>query len=203
MFLALTEALRSASTDDDIRAVVLTGAGGSFSAGVDLGVLSEPRAGTTPPSNEFLHTLAEFPKPVIAAVAGHAIGVGFTATLLCDLVYAADTTRFRVPFVKMGLVPEAGSSELLPLLVGHQQAMELFLFGEELSAERALSFGLVNEVLPPDDVLQRSLVRAAELSELDPVAVRQTKALLGLGRAARAAMEREEPIFEDILASRR
>jgi enoyl-CoA hydratase/carnithine racemase len=163
-------------------------------------VLSEPRGRRVRPSNAFLHALAEFPKPLIAAVDGHAIGVGFTLTLLCDLVYAATTALFRAPFLPMGLVPEAGSTLVLSRLVGHQQAAEIFLFGEEISADRARRLGLVNEVLPSEHVLERALARANQLCDLDPAAVRQTLSLLGLRRAGRDQMTKEEPIFEALLA---
>jgi enoyl-CoA hydratase/carnithine racemase len=202
MFTSLTAALLDAAADDSVRVVVLTGAGESFTAGIDLGALAERRDIGVPPSNRFLHTLAEFAKPVIASVRGHAVGVGFTLTLLCDLVYAADTTQFRAPFLDMGIVPEAGSSSLLPARVGHVLAAEIFYFGETLTAARALTLGLVNEVLPASAVLDRSLQRADQISRLDPIAVQQTKALMGTGATARQQMTIEEPRFEDLLARR-
>src|ERR1700687_1399251 len=128
MFDALTAALEEAAADIGIRALVLTGAGGTFSAGIDLSVLSEPRGRRVRPSNAFLHALAEFPKPLIAAVDGHAIGVGFSLALLCDLVYAATTALFRAPFLPMGLVPEAGSTLVLFRLLGPQQRGGIFFF---------------------------------------------------------------------------
>jgi enoyl-CoA hydratase/carnithine racemase len=201
MFTAMSGELHRAADDDTIGAVVLAAAGNTFSAGIDLATLGEPRE-DLPPSNTFLRAVAAFPKPLIAAVGGPAIGVGFTITLMCHLVYAAANASFRAPFVPMGLVPEAGSTVLLPAQIGMHRAADMLLFGETLGADEALSIGLVNEIVPAHRVLPRALERAEQLCALDLTAVRQTLSLLGLGKAARAQMEIENPIFESLLRAR-
>ena len=156
MYTTLAEALEVATADDTVRVVVIQGDPTCFTAGNDLlDFLSNPpdmTPGAEPaPVVRFLDILRDFPKPLIAAVAGPAVGIGTTLLLHCDLVYAADNAAFSLPFVNLGLCPEAGSSLLLPQLVGYQRAAEKLLFGEPFSAEDALDMGLVNRVLPPSE----------------------------------------------------
>ncbi len=137
MYRALREALVAASADEGVGAVLLTGAGGAFCAGNDIGdFLAESRAQSegarSGPGGEFIRTLARFDKPLVAAVEGPAVGVGTTMCLHCDLVYAAPSARFAMPFVNLGLVPEAGSSMLVPRRFGLGVASELLLLGETI-----------------------------------------------------------------------
>jgi enoyl-CoA hydratase/carnithine racemase len=166
MYGALIAALDEAAAEDALRAVIFCGAGGVFTAGNDLqdfiaalGALDEF------PALRFVKTIAAFPKPMIAAVTGDAIGVGTTLLLHCDLVYAAPEARFRTPFVDLGLVPEAGASLLAPRLMGQAKAAQYLLLGEAFDAAEALALGLVNQVAPADEVLalaQRAAQRLAQ-----------------------------------------
>ncbi len=176
-YAALADALDGAAADPSVRVALLTGSGGAFTAGNDLGdFLLDPPTGESSPVFRFLRSLTAFPKPLLAAVEGPAIGIGTTVLLHCDLVWAAPSARFRLPFVDLGLVPEAASSLLLPRLVGHQRASELLLFGEAFSADEALRLGLVNAVV--GDPLAMARERAAVLAAKPPEAVRLTKWLL-------------------------
>lgn len=180
MYRDLAAALDDAGEDAGVRAVLLRGAGGAFTSGNDVGdFLRDPPQSADHPVMRFLHRLAGFEKPVVAAVEGPAVGIGTTLLLHCDLVLAAADARFRMPFVPMGLVPEGGSSLLLPRLVGPQRAAELLLLGEVFDAVRAADLGLVNEVLEDGArLIARAEERAAQLAALPPEAVRQAKALL-------------------------
>ena len=126
----------------------------------------------------FLRAIATFPKPLIAAVCGPAVGIGTTLLFHCDLVYAGDNAGFSLPFVNLGLCPEAGSSLLLPQIVGYQRAAEKLLFGEPFSAEDALDMGLVNRVLPPTEVNAYAQAQAAKLAAKPATSLRVTKALM-------------------------
>ena len=177
MYAALTDALGAAASDAGVRAVVLSGAGGVFTAGNDLGdFLLDPPAGPDSPVFRFLRAASTFPKPLVAAVEGPAVGIGTTILLHCDLAYAAPDARFKMPFVDLGLVPEAASSLLLPRVAGPMRAAGWLLFGEAFSADDALAAGLVNEVVA--DPTARALERAHTLAAKPPQAVRLTKALL-------------------------
>jgi enoyl-CoA hydratase/carnithine racemase len=179
MYAALGAALEAASIDAAVRAVVLTGSTECFTAGNDLGdFMRTAKGGTTAEPSAafgFLHTLATFDKPLVAAVAGVAIGIGTTMLLHCDLVYAAPGARFKVPFVDLGLVPEAGSSILLPAIVGPRRAAQLLLLGEQLDAATALDWGLISGVA--EDALAAALTAARRLATSAPAAVRMTKSL--------------------------
>ena len=202
MYESLATALVSAATDDATRAVLLHGAGGAFTAGNDLGdFLSDPPTGDDSPVFRFLRALAECPKPVIAAVEGAAVGVGTTMLLHCDLVYASPSAKFRLPFVDLGLVPEAASSYLLPRAVGPARAAELLLLGEPFSADEAYRMGLVNAVV--DDAPAHARDRAAALAAKPPEAVQLTKALLRGNRAGAVddTMREEGRLFIERLAS--
>ncbi len=179
MYDGLCAALAEASNDPKIRVVVLRGEGGTFTGGNDLAdFMQNPPSSSDSPVGRFLLALSQFAKPIIAAVEGPAIGVGTTMLLHCDLVYAAHGTRFQMPFVPLGLSPEAGSSYLLPRLVGHPRAAELLLFGEPFGPELAREVGLVLEVLPPEELHSRARERATALAALPPASVRLTKQLM-------------------------
>ena len=202
MYATLADALEAAAADDQVRAVVLSGRGGVFTGGNDLGdFMMDPPTDPGSPVFRFLQAAATFPKPLIAAVEGPAIGIGTTLLLHCDLAYAAPGATFKMPFVDLGLVPEAASSLLLPRLAGQARAAELLLFGESFSAETAAQVGRVNEVV--EDPAARAAERAGQLARKPPSAVRQTKALLrhDTAGAVGETMAREGALFVDRLQS--
>lgn len=178
MYTALADALDAATNDPEVRVVLISGAGGAFTAGNDLGdfLAGEAAHGGETPVSRFLRTLIHFEKPVVAAVSGAAVGVGTTMLLHCDLVYADETARLQLPFVNIGLVPEAGSSLLLPRFVGMAKANELLLLGEPIDAAEAARLGLVSAVAP--DALGHARARAAALAHRPAEAVRATKKLI-------------------------
>jgi enoyl-CoA hydratase/carnithine racemase len=125
-----------------------------------------------------MNAISRAQKPIVAAVSGLAVGIGTTMLLHCDLVYAGANTKFSVPFVNLGLCPEAGSSFLLPLLAGHRRASELLLLGESFTAEKAKEIGLVNAVCDDTEVLHLAMEQARKLAAQPPASVRLTKAML-------------------------
>ncbi|MGQ3670926.1 enoyl-CoA hydratase-related protein [Xanthobacter sp. TB0136] len=182
-YSALAAALEAAAHDKSVRAVVLTGAGGCFTAGNDLADFQnmpddEPIAGLA-----FLDAIVAFPKPLVAAVEGFAVGIGVTMLLHCDLAYAGATTRFRLPFVNLGLCAEGGSSYLLPLVAGTKKAAELLLLGESFSADAARDAGIVNGVTEEGEALAQAEEKAVALAALPAQAVAVTKRLLRHGTA--------------------
>jgi enoyl-CoA hydratase/carnithine racemase len=201
MYIAMTEAIRGADEDRGVRVILLTGSDDCFTAGNDIADFAAAKPGETPVALEYLRVLAAAKKPVIAAVAGVAIGIGTTMLLHCDLVYAADTARFQLPFVNLGLCPEAGSSVILPMLLGHQEASELLFFGEPFGSEAARRLGLVNHTLAPHELMPKTLERAQQLAEKPPSSLRVTKMLLKSGTrdAVAKAMDRETEQFAALL----
>src|SRR5271170_4298977 len=139
MYDALSDAVEQAETDPTVRVMLLHARGEAFSAGNDLeDFMKKPWKGqAVPPAVRFIRAVADARKPIVAAVHGLAVGVGTTILLLCDLVYAAEDTRFVMPFINLGIVPEAASTVLLPLLIGRHRAAELFMLGVPLTAQRA------------------------------------------------------------------
>jgi enoyl-CoA hydratase/carnithine racemase len=203
MYQALAAHLHAALADQGVRAVLLSGAGASFSAGNDLNdFLSGPEFTSAHPVMDVLRTLAAFDKPLVAAVHGTTVGIGVTLLLHCDLVVAAAGTQLITPFVSLGLVPEAGSSLLLPRLVGSQRAAELLLLGEPLVASDAQRLGLVNRVVEADRVLEEARSLAQRLAQQPVDALRATKRLLR-GDAAElvARIEAEAQVFGAALKS--
>ena len=179
MYRALANGIRMADNDPTVRVILLRGEDDCFTSGNDVNdfVGSDDRSGERP-SVLFMKAIAHARKPVVAAVNGLAIGIGTTLLMHCDLVYAAEDAWLQLPFTRLGLCPEAGSSYLAPLLMGHPRAAELLLLGERFSAEKARECALVNEVLPAAQVLPRALERAKALAALPPEAVQTTKHLL-------------------------
>ncbi|MEY4582083.1 MAG: hypothetical protein RL701_6786 [Pseudomonadota bacterium] len=178
MYGALGDAIEEAERDDSVGAVLLCAAGESFTAGNDLAdFANRPRDGVSP-AQRFLFGIAQAKKPLVAAIDGYAVGVGFTMLLHCDLIYASTRAKLRAPFVDLGLIPEAASTLLLPRLIGHARAAELFLLGDTLSAEQAKEFGLVNAVLPPAEVEAHARAVCERLALKAPTALLQTKRLL-------------------------
>ena len=190
MYDALADAVEAAEADATTRVVLLCGKGETFTAGNDLeDFMQKPWKGqAVPPAVRFIRAVAAAKKPIVAAVHGLAVGVGTTILLHCDLVYAAEDTRFMMPFINLGIVPEAASTVLLPLLIGPQRAAELFLLGAPITAQRAYEMGLVNAVLARDTLLSAARAAAQQLSEKPRGAVLACKELMK--RTYRAEVER-------------
>jgi len=179
MYQALGEALRAAQADEAVRAVLLSGAGAGFCAGNDLqDFLSGPAFTPAHPVLALLRTLATFGKPLLAAVHGQAVGIGVTMLLHCDLVVATRNAQLSMPFVALGLVPEAGSSLLLPRLVGQQRAAELLLLGKPVDAATAERFGLVNRVVEEEALLDEARKLALAVATQPVGALSATRRLL-------------------------
>lgn len=179
MYEALTEAIANAARDPAVKVLLLQGSNQVFSAGNDLeDFLENPPAGSDAPVFTFVRTLMNFPKPVIAAVEGLAIGIGATLLLHCDLVYTTAATRFSFPFSGLGVLPEAGSTWLLPRLIGYQQAAEKLFFGEVFTGEEALRIGLVNRLLAKPELYAYAHERAVKLTSQPVESLRLTKQLL-------------------------
>lgn len=179
MYASLAQAINEGAANPAVRVMLIAGAPDCFSAGNDVqDFIKAPNGSGDSPVIRFMQALAAFPKPVVAAVNGLAIGVGVTMLLHCDLIYAGENTRFQLPFTNLGIVPEYAATYLLPRIMGHARAMELALFGEPFTAAHARECGLVNEVLPDADVEARALERASRLVGQPPNALRTTKRLM-------------------------
>lgn len=204
MYDAMRGALEEADASEAIRAVVFAGQPGMFSAGNDLAdFLSQANRGFSDmPALRFIRQLARTDTPMVAAVDGIAVGIGATLTLHCDLVYASPVMRMRMPFVELGLVPEAASSYLLPLRVGRLKATELLLMSETLDADAAFALGLVNAVIPADMLVEHALSQAARLAALPQGALRASRKLIrGDREKVEAALEAEAKAFDAQLRS--
>jgi enoyl-CoA hydratase/carnithine racemase len=179
MYAALAEALRNAQHDEKVHAIRVQGSPEVFTSGNDVqDFLERPPQGLDAPVFQFLRALIEADKPIVAAVAGNAVGVGTTMLLHCDYVIAADNARFSVPFTKLGVCAEAASSLALPLIVGWRRATELLLSGEPISAERACDWGVVNRVGPAEQLHSKTVAALAMLTARPPAAIRATKGQL-------------------------
>ncbi|WP_282607157.1 enoyl-CoA hydratase [Pelagibius sp. Alg239-R121] len=179
MYDQMTAAVEAAQNDSEVRVVTITGTGDAFSSGNDLAdFLSHPPTPGDSPAARFLHTIAGAEKPLIAAVNGLAIGIGTTLLLHCDLAYAAVSAKFQLPFVNLALVPEAGSSLLLPQVAGHKKAAELLMLGEMFDPETAREAGLINGVCADVALEQTVMEVSRRLAAKPPEALRLTKALL-------------------------
>lgn len=194
MYEALASAFAEGDADSDVRAFLIHASGETFTSGNDVGGFAEMVArGADAPVLRFLRALADLKKPLVAVVNGPAIGVGVTMLLHCDLVVASEGATFRMPFVDLGLVPEAASSLLVPRLVGHARASELLLLGEPFDAATARAYGFVNR-LAADGAAALDVARefARRLCAKPPAAVAATKALLKGGSSDVAARIDEE-----------
>jgi len=204
MYGAMADALAAAREDAAVRVLVFQGDLTIFSAGNDLGdflnAAQNSVAGDTPVMR-FMHHLADFPKPVIAAVCGPAVGIGTTMLLHCDLVYAGDNAAFSLPFVNLGLCPEFSSSLLLPQLMGYHRAAEALLLGEPFLAEAALEVGLVNRVVPPSECNALAQRQARKLAAKPLSALVESKRLMKSGQASlvRTRMAEEGQSFGRML----
>jgi len=201
MYAALSDAFAQAEADDDIRVLLLSGAGACFTGGNDLkDFLNAPAVvGPDHVISRFLRALSEFSKILIAAVHGPTVGIGATLLLHCDLVIAAArSTRLIMPFVQLGLVPEAASTLLLPRLIGHPRAAELFLLGEPLDAGRAREWGLVNRIVDDEVLVEQARALADAAARQPPGAVRATKRLMRSGPRGEPSAEVAARIQEEL-----
>lgn len=179
MYTTLADLLDGAAKDEAVRVVLLHGAGDSFTAGNDLDdFLKNPPQSSGSPQERFVTALMNFEKPLIAAVHGATVGSGTTMLTHCDFVYAAESTRFQMPFVNLAVVPELGTSYLIPAAIGYIRAAELFLLGIPFNARRAAEVGLVTRVVPDDRVLATAMETATALAEKPGVALQASKRLL-------------------------
>jgi enoyl-CoA hydratase/carnithine racemase len=204
MYPMLGSALAAADADPQVRAVLLHGTAECFTAGNDVGdFVNKPRKPGTTPARALFDVLPNMKKPVVAAVGGPAVGIGTTMLLHCDLVYAAPNARFQLPFVPLGIVPEFGSTLLLPLLAGYQRAAELLLLGQPFTAQKACEAGIVTEVVPQEKLLEHSLQVATALAALPPESIRLTKRLMKSrhARTLAATIDEETRIFTERLSS--
>lgn len=204
MYAALAQLLREAAHNPTIRVVVLGSSQGVFTAGNDLAdFMNEPHIHPQHPVVRFMDALRLCPKPVVAVVQGHAVGIGTTLLLHCDLVYVAEDARLQLPFVNLGLCPEYACSYLLPRLVGQAQAAELLLLGEAFSGAEAEAMGIATQALPGNELEAYAQARIARLAQQPPAAVRRSKALLRAGSQAaiEASLQAEYAGFAEGLAS--
>ncbi|MEZ5605754.1 MAG: enoyl-CoA hydratase [Burkholderiaceae bacterium] len=205
MYAALADGLERAAQDAAVRVVLIQGDATVFSAGNDIGDFQNAPADPGPreqqPVWRFLRAIASFPKPIVAAVCGPAVGVGTTLLLHCDLVYAGDNAAFALPFVNLGLVPEAGSSLLLPQMLGYHRAAEALLLGEPFLAEAALEVGLVNRVVPPTECNAIAQSQARKLAAKPLASLIETKRLMKGSQQAvvLARMDEEGQLFGRML----
>jgi enoyl-CoA hydratase/carnithine racemase len=184
MYAVMADALDQASADASVRAVVFQGHETIFSAGNDIGdFLNAPPATNESPVFRFLRGISTFPKPVIAGVCGPAVGIGTTLLFHCDLVYAGDNAAFSMPFVNLGLCPEAASSYLAPQLMGYGRAAEALLLGEPFMAEAALEMGLISRIVPPAEVSALVQRQAQKLAAKPLSSLIETKRLMKKGQA--------------------
>ena len=188
MYAAMAEALTQAQADAAIRAVVFQGHETIFSAGNDIGdFLNTPPSTPDAPVFHFMRALSTFPKPVLAAVCGPAVGIGTTLLFHCDLVYAGDNAAFSMPFVNLGLCPELGSSLLAPQLMGYGRAAEALLLGEPFLAEAALEMGLISRIVPPAEAAALAQRQAQKLAAKPVSALLETKRLMKKAQASLVA----------------
>lgn len=181
MYVAMGAAVEEAAANPEVRVVLFTGTGNSFCAGNDLQDFLKLDHNTPKHENpvlRFMHALAALPKPVVAAVNGPAVGIGATMLLHCDLVYAGTGARLQFPFVNIGICAEFASTYLLPRMIGHVKAAEMLLLGEAFTAAVAEACGLVNAVLPEDELEAHAASRALKLAAQPPNALRVTKMLM-------------------------
>jgi len=179
MYKAMAHGIEQADADEEVNVILLRGAENCFTSGNDVNdFVNAPAGDGESASVVFMRAISRAKKPVIAAVGGLAIGIGTTMLFHCDLVYAAEDSYLQLPFSRLGLCPEAGSSYLLPQMIGHQRASELLLLGERFSARQAREYGIVNEVLPSAGYLEHATNKAVELAKLPSESVQVSKALI-------------------------
>jgi len=199
MWCELRDVMTEAQANDGVRVVVMTGAGSAFTAGADLSEMVAPSTGSLSEHgfSGCLDRFAVFDKPLVAAVNGVGVGAGLTLLLYFDYVYIARGARLRAPFITLGVAPEAGSSYLLPTLVGYRQALHLLYESDFIDAERACELGIATDLCEPEALLPAALDRARWLARKPLGSLRWTKRLLLASRedALRAARAREDHAF--------
>jgi 2-(1,2-epoxy-1,2-dihydrophenyl)acetyl-CoA isomerase len=200
----VTHAIRDVQRDSEVRAVILTGAGKAFCAGVDLEHLKAHEGGQNASKGprlgeeDFLRKLplemVDYPKPILAAINGHAVGVGMTMVMPCDIRIAADGAKLGFIFGRLGILPGLGSSHLLPNLVGMARAQELVLTAKKILGAEAAEIGLVNKAVPKDEVLSTTRAMALEMAEVDPIVLAYAKRALhfGASHSMAEAMKNEQ-----------
>lgn len=205
MYGALVQALQQAQSDAAVRVVVLCAEGGDFTAGNDVAdFIAAAASGRTLADMQvarFLKALADFDKPIVAAVQGRAIGIGLTMLLHCDLVYVATDASLSAPFVSLGIIPEAASSVLLPQRIGYARAFAVFALGEKLSGVDAVSLGLANQALAADELQAHALGAAQLLAKQPQQALRATRSLMRDPAATWKVMQTELELFRQRLGS--
>ena len=193
MYAAMADAVEQASTDASVKVVVFQGHETIFSAGNDIGdFLNQPPSTKESPVFRFLRGISTLEKPVLAAVAGPAVGIGTTMLFHCDLVYAGDNAAFSMPFVNLGLCPEAASSLLAPRMFGYHRAAEALLLGEPFFAEAAQEVGLVNRVVPPTEVNAVAQAQARKLAAKPLSSLIETKRLMKGGTQQEVLQKMDE-----------
>ncbi len=209
MWRALCDTFRDAAEDDRVACLLLCGTGDHFCAGVDLASFGDTSAGEEHPFEAAARAVAEFDKPIVAAVQGSAVGGGATVLFHADIVYVAESLRLRLPFASLGLAPEWGSSYMLQANIGAQRAAELFYTAEWVDADKALNCGIAADVLPDANLFEHALAKAREIAQWPVNALREIKRCLRLHhlpaidaaiRAEQAAMERQAGSPENIEA---
>jgi enoyl-CoA hydratase/carnithine racemase len=183
MYRAMADALTAATADNAVRAVLITGQPGIFTSGNDIEDFTQRPPEGESPAIVLMKALLACDKPVIAAVTGAAIGIGTTMLLHCDFVYVSDEARLAMPFVSLGLVPEFGSSLVVPQLMGNVRAAEKLLLGDPFTGEQAVDAGIANAVLPAGEVVNHARRIAERFNALPPGAVRETKRLMRRARS--------------------
>lgn len=199
MYAALSEATERARTDDAVRVLMITAEGDSFSAGNDIADFIAIGSQTEQPFDmsvfRFLKALADLDKPAVAAVRGRAVGIGLTLLLHCDMVVVAEDALLSAPFINLALAPEAASSLLLPQVLGHQRAFEIFALGEPIDGRTAVAWGLANRAVPSDEVETTAHDLAVRLAARAPNSIRKTKRLMRDAEALWARMQVEGEAF--------
>lgn len=202
MYRAATAALARATEDKSIRVILLTSEGDSFTSGNDLAdFAAAATGGEQPAAHAFIETLIQFPKPIVAAVPGLAVGVGTTMLLHCDLVYVANDAKLTTPFVNLALVPEAASSLLLPARIGHARAFAMFAMGDAVTGAQAAQLGIANAALPKEDLIAAAREAAVKLAQRPMGAVMAAKKLMRDGERLLAQSRTEGAIFAERMRS--
>jgi len=199
MYAALAAEIANADTDPNIRCILIKANGDMFTAGNDLAdfaAIGNTAAAPKPEdANPLLPALARAKTPIVAAVNGRAVGVGVTMLLHCDMVFLADDALLIAPFVNLALVPEAGSSLLMPLRIGHVRAFEMFVLGEPVNAEKAVGWGIANRAVPPSELHAIARAAAIAIAARAPASVVATKTLMREQSAMLARMSEETGHF--------
>lgn len=203
MYTALTKEFAEAKSNSDIHVVLFKGAKDCFCAGNDIAdFLEQPVLDSGSPVLSFLKELYSFNKPIVAAVSGPAVGIGTTFLLHCDLVYATEQTYFSLPFVDLGLCPEAGSSYLLPRQIGYVRAAELLLLAEPFDAHKAKDLGVINDIVDADNYWQFAQEKAEKLARKPAHALQVSRQLIRSNASmVGQAIEREARSFSELLKS--